>query len=441
MAKIFSPKAELTVLRGLFHEDRAVVGTILSSVDDSYFYREEAKEIFSHVRQAVSEEGSAPKYKLVLEDPGLSKDAKEYLKDSPSTIESLDDATRAVKILRKFRKIRNLNEIMHAIDAELKGTKIDADKALELVADKVTEARQTKSQDNSFLNFGKNNNSTDFVRKLLYEEANDEIIPTGIDAYDRVNLGFMRGSLVIIGGNSGAGKSHMATALAINMAEMGYRVLIVPLEMNLQEMTARILANTCRVDSLKVNGKVLNSEARDKVMARYRRWVKKVKSKGGRLTVYKPDADLTIDETYAAISSYQCDVVIIDYVTLLAGTDGPDQWKDLGKVARVAKINAELNNRVNILLSQVDDTGKIRYSQTVKEHASNAWVFVADKDSKEQGILKVEQIKSRNQVAYPFTVKIDYAHSTISDVDQDYIEANKQGDGTVDVDVKNLASD
>jgi len=423
MAKIYSAKAELTVLRGLFHKDRAVVGTLLSSVDESYFYREEAREVFSYIKEAVSEEGAAPKFKLALEDPGLTKDAREYLRDSPDTIQGLDDANKSIKILRKFRKMRGLHEIAHDIDGNLNGSKVDADKMIEAASDRLTELRQTKTLEDTFLHFGKNNNSMDFVRNLIYDEEEDAIIPTGIRAFDDTNLGFMRGSLVIIGGNSGAGKSQMASALAVNMAEMGYRVLLVPLEMSKKEMTARILANICRVDSLKIFGKKLSAEGKDKVMARYKRWVKKTKAKGGRYTIYKPDSDVTITEAYAAISSYDVDVVIIDYISLLAGTDGDDQWKQLGAVARVGKINAELNHRVNILLSQVDDGGKIRYSQTVKEHASNAWVFVADKDSKEQGILKVEQIKSRNQVGYPFTVKIDYAHSTVSDVDQDYQES------------------
>lgn len=439
MARIFSPKAELTVLRGMLHSDRTVVGTILSSIDESYFYREESKEIYNHVRQSISEEGVSPKLKILLEDPGVSKDAREFLRDAPDSIESATDAAKAVRILRKFRKMRGLHEIMHDINTELDGDKIDPDKLLEKLGEKMVEVRQTKSQDNAFLHFGTSNNSMEFVRELIYEGSDAEIIPTGIKAFDDTNLGFMRGSLVIIGGNSGAGKSHVATALCMNMAEMGYRVLLVPLEMNKKEMTARILANACKVDSLKINGNQLSTEGKDKLMEGYKKWVRRIKKKGGRFTIFKPDSDLTIEEAYAAISTYQCDVVVIDYVTLLKGTDGPDQWKDLGKVARIAKINAELNNRVNILLSQVDDTGKIRYSQTVKEHASNAWIFVADKDSKEQGILKIEQIKSRNQVAYPFTIKIEYKYSTIGDVDQDYVE--RKPDQDFSMDVKNLAAD
>lgn len=439
MARIFSPKAELTVLRGLMNKDRAIVGTILSSIDESYFHRDESKEIYNHVRTAISEEGEAPKIKILLEDPGVSKDAREFLRDAPETIETTADAIKAVRLLRKYRKIRGLHEMMHTINQGLDEDKVDEDRLSEKLSEKLVQINQTKSQDEAFLHFGKNNNSMEFVRELIYEGSDAEIIPTGIKAFDDTNLGFMRGSLVIIGGNSGAGKSHVATALAMNMAENGYRVLLVPLEMNKKEMTARILANACKVDSLKINGNQLNTEGKDKLMSGYVKWVKRIKKKGGRFTIYKPDSDVTIEEAYAAISSYQCDVVIIDYVTLLKGTDGPDQWKDLGKVARIAKINAELNNRVNILLSQVDDTGKIRYSQTVKEHASNAWIFVADKDSKEQGILKIEQIKSRNQVAYPFTIKIEYKYSTIGDVDQDYVERKPQQD--FDVDVKNLAAD
>ena len=40
MAKIVSVKAELNVLRGLCHPDRAVSGSIIASTDESYFFNE-----------------------------------------------------------------------------------------------------------------------------------------------------------------------------------------------------------------------------------------------------------------------------------------------------------------------------------------------------------------------------------------------------------------
>lgn len=417
MAKIFSPRSELEVLRGLFHKDPAIVGTILSSVDESYFYREEAQEIYQFVRKSMAEEGSVPRYRLVLEDPGISKDARSYLRESEQRIGDMLDAKRAVRILTKYRKARGLHEIAHRIGNELQASKVDVDELLNEVGEAIGQVRATKSTKSSMLRFGKGGNAKEFIRELVYGEDNDQYIPTGIEAYDSVNMGLPRGGLVVIGGASGAGKSHVATAIGVHQATIGYRVCVVPLEMNYREMSARSMANVTGADSMAIGGRKLATAEKDRVWKRYAKWEKQVRANGGSFVLWKPDQDLDIEELFAGISAENFDVVIVDYISLLKGTDGDDQWRQLSKVARVAKINAELNNRVNILLAQVDQDGKIRYSQGIKEHASVAWSFAPSREEKELGLLKIEQIKSRNQVAYPFTVRIDYAHSRIESVD------------------------
>jgi replicative DNA helicase len=418
MAKIFSPRSELEVLRGMFHKDASIVGTILSSVDESYFYREEAQEIYNYIKKSMSEEGSVPRYRLALEEPSISKDAREYLRESEQRIGDVLDAKRAVRILGKYRKARGLHEIAHRIDNELQGNRVDIDGLLSEIRDAFAQVSATKSNKSSMVRFGHGGNAKEFVRDLLYGEENDQYIPTGIQAYDSVNMGFPRGGLVVIGGASGAGKSHLATAIGVHQATIGYRVCVVPLEMNYQEMTARKLANVTGADSMAIGGRKLAQSEKDRAWKRYAKWEKEVRRNGGSFVLWKPDQDLDIEELFASISAENFDVVIIDYISLLKGTDGEDQWRQLSKVARVAKINAELNNRVNILLAQVDAEGKIRYSQGIKEHASVAWSFAPNREEKELGLLKIEQIKSRNQIAYPFTVRMDYAHSRVESVDE-----------------------
>jgi hypothetical protein len=98
--------------------------------------------------------------------------------------------------------------------------------------------------------------------------------------------------------------------------------------------------------------------------------------------------------------------------------DGDDMWRALGGAARYAKINAEIENRVNILLCQVSDDGKIRYARAISEHSSNSWVWTSTKESKETGITVVEQPKSRNSMAFPFTIKMNYAQMRLETAPQ-----------------------
>lgn len=417
--KLVSPRAELTVLRGMCHRDKRIAGTLLSQIDESYFYAEESRELYQGIRKHMQETGESPTYRLMLEDPDLSEDARSHFRDSIPTVQSMQDADKAARILNKYRQTRGLYNIASNINDKVNGKRLVLDTLLEETATALNVVRSKKSTKDAFLHFGRNNNSKDVVHGLLYGDRSEKIIPSGIKAFDTVSGGFARGSLVTIGANSGGGKSAVANAMAVKMANLGYKVLLVPLEMSQDEMTGRIMANVTKTNLSKILLQRLATGERDLVFRKQRRWERRVKAKGGRYTLFKPKEDMTIEEVMAAISAYECDVVIIDYISLLKGVDGDDMWRALGSVARYAKINAEIENRVNILLCQVSDDGKIRYARAISEHSSNSWIWVATKESKETGETLIEQPKSRNSLSFPFRVKIVYQYMRVEDLPQD----------------------
>jgi hypothetical protein len=111
------------------------------------------------------------------------------------------------------------------------------------------------------------------------------------------------------------------------------------------------------------------------------------------------------------------DIVIVDYISLLAGADGEDQWRKLGQIARYAARYADIHRKVVVLCAQVSEDDKIRYAKSLKEHAAIMWSFVATKETKEQGILNYNVQKSRGQVDKPFSMSIDYALSRVKDLE------------------------
>jgi len=401
------------------HRDKKIAGALLSSVDESYFYHQESIELYEAIKKHMTVTGVSPTYRLLIEDPALSENARQHMRDSMVTISTIEEATKAASILNSYRQARGLFNMAATINDRMQASKIDIEKLLEDAATAINVARSKKSTQDAFLHFGRNNNSNSMVKSILYDDNSESVIPTGIKAFDTVSGGFSRGSLVTIGANSGGGKSLTANAMAINMAAMGYKVLLVPLEMSKKEMTGRTLANVTKTNLTKILLQRLATGEKDLVYKRYRRWAKKVKEAGGRYTIFKPQEDMTIEEIMAATSAYECDVMIIDYISLLKGMDGDDMWRALGAAARYAKINAEVENRVNVLLCQVSDEGKIRYARAISEHSSNSWVWIATKETKESGIITVEQPKSRNSQAFPFQVKMDYEFMRIGDAPQD----------------------
>lgn len=424
--KIASPKAELAVLRGMCFKDKKVAGTLLANTDSSFFYTPESVELYETIKKIMGETGESPSYRLLLEDPDLSKEARAHMRESQPTVHTPADAKKAVSNLEKYRKRRGLFNLAADIKRQMEAPKVDIDQVLHRMTTAISVIRAKKATDESFLHFGKNNNSMKVVDSILYEDNSIDVIPTGIEAFDSISGGIYRGALFTIGANSGGGKSIMATVLSKQIAEMGYKVVLVPLEMSKKEMTTRLMACVCGVDFSDLWLQRLATADRDRIRKRFRKWMKRVKEKGGRLTIYKPEQDETIEEVYAATAAYEADVNIVDYIGLLKGMDGDDQVRALGAAARYGKINAENTGRANVMLCQLTDEGKIKYSRAITEHSSLSWTWTATPESKETGVTKIEQPKSRNSMAFPFYVKIDYAKMQIHSMD-----LNESDDGSL----------
>jgi len=437
--KITSVRAELAVLRGLCHKNKTIAGTLLSLIDSSYFYSEESVELFKTIRKHMLETGKPPTYRLLIEDPDISDEARTHLRNSVVSIQTIEDAQKAARILNRYRQNRGMFNIASYINTALNGNKrVNTDELMEQVATSLNIVRSRKSNQNSFQHFGKNDNSEKMIEDILWGDSSESIIPTGIRAFDEESGGWARGSLVTLASNSGGGKSTLANAIAMHMAVRGYKVLLVPLEMSKREMTGRILANASRMDVSKILLQKLASGEKELAYKRLRRWRKKVRDAGGRYTMFKPEEDMTMHEVITATSAYKCDVRIIDYTTLLKGADGDEQWKVLGAIARYAKINAEVDDCVNVLLCQLSEEMKIRYSRAINEHSSNSWIWKATEESKENGITRIEQGKSRNSRAFPFNVKINYSHMRVEDIPQDQVIGEIRSDKSRN-EIKNLA--
>lgn len=389
MAKLVSTKAELDVLRGMCHKDREVSGTVLSGVDEDYFYTPEGKELFDYLRAYITENGETPSFDVVLKDRDLSDDAREYFEKSQDDVQTVTDAKTAVKTLNNYRRTRTLYNLAQNIASSLEGESFKVNELLDYASEELLHARQSKNTESNTTRFGLRNNSAALVKDILFGEHSDDLIPTGYKAFDSVNGGFPRGALVTIGANSGGGKSTMAVDMAAKQAEMGYRVLVVPLEMTEREMTARLMAHVTGLDLVDlIQNQRIETGLKKKALQKMGKWVKQIKEKGGYIYIYSPEGDVTLDEVLASANTYNPDVVIVDYIGLLAGTDGDNQWQELGKIARQGKVNAKATNRVNIFLCQVSDEGKIKYSRAIGEHCVSGSTVI----STMQGDVAIESL-------------------------------------------------
>ncbi len=214
--------------------------------------------------------------------------------------------------------------------------------------------------------------------------------------------------------------SHNSTVASVqllkNMA-IHAPAALVPLEMGRESMTSRLASNLSGIEVGKIIQKKLTEREIEKVRDGFRKWEKFLEDQDSRYTIFEPDADVSIEEILYGLQPYGFKVILIDYMSLLKGVDGDDQWKKLGEVARFAKVWGKRNNTLVILLAQLSEDGLLRYSRTVGEHAASLWRFIATAETKKEGIIKIEQGKARNQNPFSFILGIDYATMRVYDVD------------------------
>lgn len=422
MAKLFNTRMELLALRSMCSPRREVSGHLLASLNESFFHTEACTEALALIHKEFRDNSTVPNFKQLVEDIRLSDTSRELLVEADAPVKDIAGAKSIVSSLSRLRKVRLVYLMARDAMEKIEKSKVDEDDLLEGLSSQLTQIHASHLTEADVITFGENGNALEMVHEVLFGENNDAVIPTGFNTWDNRNGGFFRGSLVVLGGASGAGKSILANQLSKNQAEIGYNVDIVPLEMSGQEMVSRTISSESGFNSIDINLQRLSTNDKTLAYKRMRRFNRRIASSGGRLTIFKPRQDMSMEELIAALNSMNSDIMYLDYISLLKGVGGDDAWQKLGEVARIAKLHAEHTNKVMVLLAQVSEEGKIRYSQAIREHASVMWTFVATEESREKGFLHIDTGKSRNQIKFPFTLKIKYATTSVSDLSPEELQ-------------------
>lgn len=397
---------------------------VLGRIRKDHFVYEPAVECFDRMSSVLRDRGKVLAWGELIHDPIISEDTRKMMRayDRPP-LTTLDHGVILANNLNNYRKLRKIFDAVKLANDSFRADRINPDKLLEGIGTLLTEARHSISLDDSFTHIGIDDNSRSLVRGIL-KGSGQTFIPTGFAAFDSSNVGLPIGGLTMLAATTGGGKSAMALQLAINMAKWGARVCTVPLEMNRAEVMMRRMANVANVDlsdliklSIHPDSMAFREKQRiDNAMAAYGMELRK---KNTVETYFNPPADMTMEEILHSLQPYGYQVIIIDYVGLLKGVDGDDQWQKLGAAARFAKVFAEHTGTNVIICAQLSAEGFVRYSRAMVEHANNAWTWVYDENAAQSHILNIDQAKARNQKKFRFPLVEDFAHMTIRDLNQD----------------------
>ncbi|WKW11195.1 AAA family ATPase [Pseudogemmatithrix spongiicola] len=174
-------------------------------------------------------------------------------------------------------------------------------------------------------------------------QPSGDTVATGFASLDRwLGGGVRRGDLVVLGGDVGSGKSALALAMALRMAQAGTSVAFLTGEMTAERVMERALAveGRVRVDELRT-GK-LDDMARAGVGAAAVR----LRDRPPRV---EPLPTASLEAMRARVRELDCQVVVVDSLQSLALGQGP-QDELLASAVRALKA-AALDMDVTVLVT------------------------------------------------------------------------------------------
>lgn len=425
--KLLSTKAELQILKTVCEGDKNISGKSLALLVADHFFYGPAVEAYRVVTSRMRDTGDLPTWIEVSSDVSIKEASRKILvgyKEAP--LKSIDQVKSVTKVLEDYRKLRAVAYLSDYIESALSEKELDIDEIVDSVSEQLVKARTGSTGSARHFRVGRGNNTTQLIKDTLYGKA-PPCVKTGFSAFDERNGGFLWGSLVVLGANTGGGKSAGAVSLLKNITRLNaVNTCIVPLEMSEQQTLDRLVAMLAKVPIAKVAQHKLSSGEKQAMKKAYTEFVNELKETGTTYGIHKPDMDASIEELLLTLRPMGYKVILIDYISLLKGVDDDEQWKKLGAIARYAKIFAETTNTIVILLAQVSDDGVIRYARSIAEHANNAWLWTASREQEDISIYDVTQLKARNQSIFGFQLQNENAYGLVSDVDEAAVAAQTQ---------------
>ena len=416
---------EMRVLKSICDGTPKIRGYALPLLRELHFSSSSTQGLFRRIIRLSATGDVIPTWQDLMHDPGVRKDTRRMMREvRTKPLKTQDRIDSSLGTLERLRKVRMLYELGANLEKALEDEEIDPEHILEQVQKDVSlvgsHAVQTVTT-----RIGKDSNVEQTVKKIL-TKGGLRRIPTGFGTFDATNVGFPMGGVVILAANTGGGKSAMLNKILHHMANLGAGVAFVPLEMDGEENVTRDLSRvtgqsmTDLLDPLKR----ISSERRKEMYKQYRRYSRTMAKRGGFLEVIEPGFAANIENLLNYVDPLDFEVVAIDYVGLMEGVNGDDQWRALSNAVAYAKRWAGRpgKKRLVIFAAQITEEGYLKQSKAMADHCTNIWRWRVGDEEREDGIVVVHQDKCRGGAVFDMPIAFDFSHMDFSDLSKTKLE-------------------
>lgn len=201
-----------------------------------------------------------------------------------------------------------------------------------------------------------------------------EFFKTGFTTLDeKLDGGFLRKELIVIGGRTGIGKSYIAAQLMLNIAKQGFKCAYFSLEISNEMVVSRLVGSIANIKSTRVRSGMLSLDE-----------LGQLNEAKGTLSAYEDylcfyDNVYKLEEVKKEVADNAYDFVVIDFIGNIMAL-GSDEYSRLSLAALELQKLAKETNSCILVLSQLSNSVAREGSQgtTVEYKGSGNIATVCD---------------------------------------------------------------
>ena len=423
--KSYDVELETRALHTIANTDSEVVRSVLlATLKPTPFGFEPCHEIFQVIINRYASRGKhPPSVDVLARNPALSGNAIDVLEADVAIAPTSNDAEAIAEELGNFRKRRVLMELNSVLVRGLDQAK-DPDRLIKDATGALADANESWQNRVAEVTFGEGENASETraVLQAIFENEPSELLKTGFTQFDEEAGGLDRGTLNIIAAPSGGGKSTLAMNMAVNAYLLfSYNATIVGLELTMKESMERLSACVSGVPFGAIHKRIQTFKQMRAVKQAWLRFRKHGRATKARFnTVFA--SSMTVHEIWQRVAPYNYDVIVVDYLSMVEPPpnmpSGGTEAQILGENARRFKQMGLALNAAVVLLVQLSDDNRVKYSRAVEEHADSVWIFRQTDADVEDHEINVMQRKGRNVARGGFQLTEDFAHMRVTDPPQ-----------------------
>lgn len=430
---------EMRVLRSACDSPDRIRMYILPLLKEQHFSTSMTAHIFKRILKLYVSTNHPPAWSSLRHDPGIRKDARVAMREAKQKpFTKTENIRSAFKTLEGLRQVRAMFELGANLEEKLSGDAIDVEEVLKGLQNDLTKVG-SNTHDTVITSIGRNSNVKKVLKKIL-TEGGQRRIPTGVREFDAKNIGFPMGGVVILAANTGGFKTGVANNIIHHMAMLGSKCALLPLEMDDEENLQRDLARVTQVSYTNIIDplKKLTESERRKMYKAYMKYDEDMAARGGCVDIIQPGFESNIENILNYLDPLDYDVILIDYVGLMAGVNGDDQWRALSNAVAYAKRWAGRSHKKTLIIfcAQLTEEGFLKQSKAMADHCTNVWTWRVGDEERESGIVPIHQNKCRGGAVFDIPMMFDFEHMTSRSLTQketdDWILASKSKQGKGD---------